>query len=130
MEKLDRVVKKKKNGAKPGPSGLNYLIYKKLPAVRYRLFLICQRVHESGNVPFQWVMAYMILLAKSDKVDSPDLFRNIALTDCDGKLYFSMISHDLENFMVKNGMIKTDIQKGFLTGIAGCVELCIQRSIP
>ena len=24
--------------------------------------------------------------------------------------------------MVKNGMIKTDIQKGFLTGIAGCVE--------
>ena len=120
--KLEREVKKKKNGAKPGPNGLNYLIYKKLPSVRYRLLLICQRVHELGNVPFQWAMAYMILLAKYDEVDSPDLFRNIALTDCDGKLYFSMISRDLEDFMVRNGMIKTDIQKGFLTGIAGCVE--------
>ena len=64
----------------------------------------------------------MILLAKYDKVDSPDLFRNIALKDCDGKLYFSMISRDLEDYTVKNEMIKTDVHKGFLTGIAGCVE--------
>ena len=76
-EKLNRAVKKKKNGASPGPSGLNYLIYKKLPAVLYKLLLICQRVHKLENVPFQWAVAYMILLAKYDEVDSPDLFRTL-----------------------------------------------------
>ena len=63
-EKIVQVVKKKKNGATAGPNGLNYLIYKKLPAVLYRLFLICQRVHELGNIPPQWAMAFMILVSK------------------------------------------------------------------
>ena len=55
----------------------------------------------------------MILLAKYEEVDSPELFRNIALTDCDGKIYFSMISRDIETFVVKNELIKTEVQKGF-----------------
>jgi hypothetical protein len=56
LEKLEREVNKKNNGAKPGQSGLNNLIYKKLPAVRYRLLLICQKVHELRSVPVQWAM--------------------------------------------------------------------------
>ena len=56
----------------------------------------------------------MILLAKYKEVDSPELFRNIALTDCDGKMYFSMISRDIETFMVENELIKTEVQKDFL----------------
>ena len=67
-------------------------------------------------------VAYMVMLAKYKNVSSPDLFRNIALTNCDGKLFMTSIATDIERFAVANKYIDTTVQKGFLTGVAGCIE--------
>jgi hypothetical protein len=64
----------------------------------------------------------MLYYAKYEDVSSPDVFRPIALTNCDGKLFFSLLAADTELFMLKNDFISMCIQKGFLTGIAGCLE--------
>ena len=52
----------------------------------------------------------------------PELFRNIAITNTSGKIYFSYLANSLESFMVKNAYIDRTVQKGFLKGVAGCVE--------
>jgi hypothetical protein len=71
LEKLYGRVKRKKNGAKPGPNGLNYVVYKKLPAVLFKLLNIFERVHQLKRIPAQWGIANMILLAKYDNVSTP-----------------------------------------------------------
>ena len=127
---FQRLVMKKRNGAAAGLNGLNYVIYKKLPAVTWKLFQICCVVKRRKQVPPQWAVAYMVMLAKYKDVSSPDLFRNIALTNCDGKLFMTSIATDIERFAVANKYIDTTVQKGFLTGVAGCIEhnFCNQRS--
>ena len=47
-ERINQVVKKKKNGAKAGPNSLNCVIYKKLPSVLWKLIQICKRVDASS----------------------------------------------------------------------------------
>ena len=64
----------------------------------------------------------MILIAKDKQLDNPELFRNIAITNTSGKIYFAYLANSLENYMVKNAYSDRSIQKGFLKGVAGCVE--------
>ena len=49
-------------------------------------------------------------------------FRPIAMTATMGKILLSTISDRLQRFFVCNQYIPRKIQKGFLAGIAGCVE--------
>ena len=79
-------------------------------------------MHSTGEVPEDWGCAYMILIAKDKQLDNPELFRNIAITNTSGKIYFAYLANSLENFMVKNAYIDRSVQKGFLKGVAGCVE--------
>jgi len=39
-----------------------------------------------------------------------------------GKIFFSILSDRLQAYMLQNGYIIREIQKGFLTGVAGCLE--------
>ena len=64
----------------------------------------------------------MILLPKSNQLDQPDAFRNIALTNTHGKLFFSIVSKRLTDYMVDNKFIDTTVQKGFIPKLSGCVE--------
>jgi hypothetical protein len=113
---------KKRNGAAPGFNAITYLIFKKCPAVLSCLHKICLHVYKSKSVPKDWAAAYVVLLQKSESLDNPEEFRPIAITNTAGKLFFSIISDRLQEFMVKNKYIKTAVQKGFLFGVPGCVE--------
>jgi len=64
----------------------------------------------------------MVLLAKDKDLSKPELFRNIALTNTSGKIYFTYLAKNLERFMVSNKYIDISIQNGFLKGVAGCLE--------
>lgn len=122
LAELHRNVRTKKNSAAPGMNGLPYLIYKKCPSVVYYLHLIIKKIWESGNIPHVWAMAYVTLIAKSSNYDQPSEFRPIAVGDTAGKIFFSIIADRLQSYMVNNNYIKRAIQKGFLSGVAGCVE--------
>jgi hypothetical protein len=117
-----RSVRKKKNSASPGLNGLTYVPYKQCPALRRWLYTLCKRVWKEKKVPDDWAQAYVVLLSKSEDLKSPGEFRPIAVTNTSGKIFFSVVSDRLQMFMVKNVYIDKDIQKGFLTGVAGCVE--------
>src|SRR6478609_1862841 len=95
--------------------------YTRCPALLGVLLKILQKVWQ-GDFPSQFASAFMILIPKSDDLSKPDQFRNIALTNTDGKLFFSILSSRLVSFMLENSYINRSIQKGFMSKVAGCVE--------
>ena len=116
------IVRKKRNGAAAGLNGISYVPYKKCEPLLLRLYWIVKRILKTSEVPADWGSAYMVLIPKENDLTNPELFRNIAVTNTNGKIYFSVISRNLEDFMVKNQYIDRSVQKGFLQGMAGCVE--------
>ena len=67
-------------------------------------------------------MGEAVLIPKEDDKSKSELFRNITLTNVSGKMFFQVLANRLLTFMVDNGYTDQAIQKGFLPGIAGCVE--------
>ena len=122
LRDLRRVVRKKRNKATPGFNGLSYVPYKKCPSILKVLVLIYAKIWKEQVVPEEWAIAYIILLSKSEKLHVVSEFRPIALTNCDGKIFFSMIGERIEAHMVGNGYIDRSVQKGFLSGVPGCVD--------
>ena len=82
--------------------------------------LIC-RVWATGLIPAMWQKANIILIAKSEKLDDPSQFRPIALGNCDGKIFFSLLSRRLSEYLLSNNYLAPSIQKGFLPRVAGPV---------
>ena len=67
----------------------------------------------------------MTLLKKGSLTDDLDIvseFRPITMTATMGTIFLSIISDRLQTFFVKNNYIQREVQKGFLSGVAGCVE--------
>ena len=122
LSELETVIRKSRNGSSPGPNGVPYLVYKKLPALLRLLHKIFVLVWKSKEIPLAWRVAHMILLAKSPDTSHPSLMRNIALGNCEGKLFFSIIAHRMQCYMKSNLYFDGISQKGFMPGVSGCVE--------
>ena len=128
LSDFQRSAKRKRNKAAPGFNALPYVVYKKCVAILKLYVVIANKIWVERSIPQEWAIAYMILLSKSDVLDLPTEFRPIALTNCDGKLFFSVIAERMESFMVRNNFIDRKVQKGFLAGIPGCSALpCFGR---
>ena len=119
---IKRSVRRKRNGAAPGLNALSYVPYKKCSAVLNFLILLGQKIWKTKEIPNDWVMAYIILLSKSNDLHLVSEFRPIAITCVSGKIFFSVMSDRLQVFMLRNNYISRDIQKGFLAGMPGCIE--------
>jgi hypothetical protein len=122
LKELCRSVRKKSNGAAAGLNGLSYVPYKKCSSIMRTLHKITKKIYESKDIPEDWAQAFIVLLSKSDDLDDPSEFRPIAITNTVGKIFFSVISDRLQKFMVENDFIRKVTQKGFLSGVPGCLE--------
>jgi len=123
FKEMMRHARTKRNSACPGLNSLPYLIYKKCNAIMRTAHLIFLKIFKSKDVPRDWAIAFVVLLQKTKGVlDDLSEFRPIAITNTLGKIFFSIISARLQNFMVKNNYIQTILQKGFISGVPGCVE--------
>ena len=80
------------------------------------------KIWKSKDVPTDWAMAYVVLLSKSNDLSLVSEFRPIAITCVCGKIFFSVLSERLQVFMLRNNYISRDVQKGFLSGMPGCIE--------
>ena len=116
-----RAVWSKRNAASPGRNGINYLVYKRLPAAFDMLYSLTRKAWY-GDIPDTWAQAAVILLFKDEDPTDPANYRPIALQSCSGKIFFSIWAKRLERFMTSNGYFKRSKQKGFLQGVAGCSE--------
>jgi hypothetical protein len=119
---LTRIVSRKRNKATPGFNNLGYVPYKKCPSILKILLQIYLKIWKERKVPEEWAIAYLILLSKSEILHKVGEFRPIALTNCDGKVFFSLISGRTENYLVNNKYINRSKQKGFLSEMSGCIE--------
>ena len=103
-------------------NSIPYTVYKRCPAVLRFLHRIVELIWKTKSVPEDWALAFVILLAKSEHLDLPAEFRPIAIGNTAGKIFFSVVSDRLQRFTTTNNYIKRNIQKGFLSGVAGCVD--------
>ena len=119
------ILKRKRNGSKPGPNKIPYKVYKKCPKLQSLVFGIMQGVRKSGKIPLRWRLAEGFFLPKVDKPDKHNLsdFRTISLMNVEAKLFWSLVSARLYNYLiVSNTIIDTSIQKGSIQKMAGCWE--------
>ena len=86
------------------------------------LYILICRVWSSTDIPLSWQQAVITLIPKSDDLGDPSKFRPIALSNCYGKLFFSLLSNRLTGYLLANNFLSTDTQKGFLPKTHGCVE--------
>ena len=122
FQEFGRVLRKCRNSSAPGPNGIPYLIWKRCPFLSQLLYKLICRVWATGLIPAMWQKANIILIAKSEKLDDPSQFRPIALGNCDGKIFFSLLSRRLSEYLLSNNYLAPSIQKVFLPRVAGCVE--------
>jgi hypothetical protein len=120
LNEVKDIIRKKRNASTPGRSGINYLVYKRLPPALYYLHQVIKTAWL--NIPVSWAEAAVVLLFKDGDHKNPKNYRPIALTDCAGKVFFSIWAKRLESFMQNNDFFKRSKQKGFLHGISGCLE--------
>ena len=80
---------RKTRNSSPGPNGIPYLIWKRCPYLARLLYRIICKVWSLGEIPPSWQQAMVILLPKPDTLDDPSQFRPIALSNCDGKVFFT-----------------------------------------
>ena len=121
-KEMSRSMRKKRNGAAPGFDALTYVLYKKCPAILNFALLLFTKIWRTLEVPALWALAFTILLAKSEILSDPTEFRPITITCGLGKIFFSIVADRLQVFMLANVYIPREVQKGFLTGVAGCLE--------
>jgi len=74
-------------------------------------------IWKTGVIPQTFGLAFMILLPKSNQLDQPDAFRNIALTNTHGKLFFSIVSKRLTDYMLSNFYIDSASKGIYSKGI-------------
>ena len=122
LRQLNISVRKKSNKASAGMNGLSYVPYKRCPSIMLTLHFIVKRIWVTKDIPEDWAQAFVVLLSKSDILNDPSEFRPIAITNTVGKIFFSVISDRLQKFLVQNNYLRRETQKGFLSGLPGCLE--------
>ena len=77
---------------------------------------------DRGVAPACWGLANVTLLYKAGDSSDPSNFRPIALTSVVGKIFHKIISFCLEEYLQKNKVIDTSVQKGFISSLPGVFE--------
>ena len=125
---FEAVIRKTRNGSKPGPNQIPYKVYKKCHGLRRFLFSIIQSLHpvKTGiKVPLKFRISDGIFIPKVADPDEKNIndYRQIALLNVEGKLFWSLVGRRLYKYLVEdNSYIKTSNQKGSIRGMAGCWE--------
>ena len=115
-------IRKKRNKAAACLNALTYVPYKKCPAILKFILQLFRKIWKTKDIPTDWACAYIVLLSKSENFSQVSEFRPIAITSTVSKIFFSIISSRLQIFFIKNRYIRREVQKGFLTGVSGCLE--------
>ena len=116
------VIRSRRNSSAPGPNGIPYTVWKRCPNLQMRLFSIISRAWKLTEIPPSWQQAVIRLVHKSGSPNEPSNFRPIALTNCDGKIFFALVAKSVLKHMTKNSFFDLRLQKGFLPGVSGCIE--------
>ena len=122
---LTYILKRKKASSRPGPNQIPYSVYKKCPSLARYLFDIFEIVRRQKNIPLDWRVSDGIMIPKVDKPSPHEIgdFRQIALLNVEGKLYWALVAERLYKYLVvDNEYVSRSVQKGSMKKVAGCWE--------
>ena len=119
------LLKTRRNASAPGLNMVPYKVYKACEHLARYLFNILLSVSSTQVIPVQWRCDKIIFIPKVSNPSGTELgdYRELALGNVEGKLFFSMVSNRLTRHIVNNnGFVNTSIQKGCINNIPGCWE--------
>ena len=122
---LDTTLKHKKSRSRPGPNQIPYKVYKKCSKLKGYLLDILNAALRAKSVPFCWRISDGIMIPKVDSPKSGDIgdFRQIALLNVEGKLFWSIVADRLYQYLVtNNSFVSPFVQKGSMRKVPGCWE--------
>ena len=125
FSEFQAVIKRTRNASSPGPNKIPYKVYKKCKSLANYLFDIIKSAITADKAPLKWRITDGIFIPKVDKPEISNIkdYRQIALLNVEGKIFWSLVSNRLYKYLVDdNEIIKTSIQKGSIRGMAGCWE--------
>jgi len=106
----------------PGSDDITYFHLNHLPSTHHFMATLFNKLLETGSSPASWGSANVKLIHKSGDTSDPTNFRPIALTSVVGKVFHKILSYRLEDYLRKNNVIDTSIQKGFISNLPGVYE--------
>ena len=121
-KEIQEVVTASRARSAPGPSGVPYKVYKRCPELLRILWKVLRVIWRRGVVANQWRQAEGVWIPKEENSTKLEQFRTISLLSVEGKIFFSILSRRLTDFLLKNGYIDTSVQKGGIPGVSGCLE--------
>ena len=98
LSRLEIVLSKKRNASRPGPNQIPYKVYKKCPKLRFYLMKLMWGVIAEKRIPLKWRISDGIFIPKVDEPKPDQLrsdYRQIALSNVEGKLFWSLVSDKL-----------------------------------
>ena len=125
FSQFQRMLRRKRTRSKPGPNKIPYGVYKKCPGIARYLFDILQAVRREKQVPLFWRINDGIMIPKVACPVASEIgdFRQIALLNVEGKLFWSLVADRLYKYLVvDNSFISSEVQKGSMKKVAGCWE--------
>ena len=122
LKEVQEVVKRTRSASAPGPSSVPYIVYKRCPALLSHLWKILRVIWRRGRVANQWRCAEGVWIPKEENSKTIEQFRTISLLSVEGKIFFSILSRRLTEFILQNEYVDTSVQKGGIPGVPGCLE--------
>ena len=102
-----------------GEDGITYKGIKNFKHIWPRILLLLNTILTFATPPTSWSRGLITLIFKKGDKGKPANYRPICVTSCLGKLFNGIIARRLERYVLRNGMIDAEIQKGFVRGEKG-----------
>lgn len=109
LSEVRQVVKKARSLSAPGPNGVLYKLYKNCPKVLELLRYLMRTAWRSSS-------------QRKQTPKDVGQFRNIALLNVEGKVFFSVLARRITTYLLENGYINTNCHTVGVPGFPGCVE--------
>jgi hypothetical protein len=109
------LLKTRRNSSAPGLNSIPYKVYKCCELLARYLLNILRCVLNTQDIPVQWRCDKIIFIPKVPNPSGTDLkeYRELALGNVEGKLFFSLVSNRLTRHIVdKYKCVNTSVQKG------------------
>ena len=120
---VKRMLQKYSPSSSPGTDQITYFHLRNLPSAHHFLATLFSKILlMSHRGPTSWFSAEITLIHKGGDPSHPSNFRPIAMSSVIPKLFHKILAKCLEVFLLSNGILNPNLQKGFLTGINGTTE--------
>eukprot|EP00917_Polyrhabdina_sp_WS-2016_P020500 GHVP01043917.1.p1 GENE.GHVP01043917.1~~GHVP01043917.1.p1 ORF type:complete len:198 (+),score=1.00 GHVP01043917.1:119-712(+) len=121
MTDLKKTIFKLPAGSSPGPDGIGYWVYKRVPELHDTILKIINTCLKFEKVPKSWKHSCTILIYKKDDPNDPNNWLSISLQNAIYKILALLMATRLSEWCSKPQLISKS-QRGFITGCDGIAE--------